>query len=56
MLIKIYRTICRHGTIITTELITEVDAFDDIDLQELAEQHDGDFALIEEGDLCLTFN
>ena len=48
MLVKIYRSTARYGSIIATELITEIDILDSIDLQEIAEQNGGDLAVVEE--------
>lgn len=49
--IGIYRTTVRHGSVIETKQIAEVDCFEyPGDLQEIAEQYDGDFAIVETED------
>jgi hypothetical protein len=46
--VRIYRTVARQGSVISTELLTELAGheFPD-DTQELAEAYGGDFATVE---------
>ena len=62
MTVKIYRTVARRGSVISTELIAEVSASEATDLQDVAEQYGGDYAVadFEQNDwqeaICLNQN
>lgn len=52
-IIKIYRSVSRQGSVISAELVAEVPASEFIDLQDLAEQYEGDYAIVDsEPDFC----
>ncbi len=52
-IIKIYRSVSRRGSVISAELIAEVPASESVDLQDLAEQYDGDYAIVDsEPEFC----
>jgi len=46
--IKVYKTVSRIGSAFSAELVTEIDIEDSLDLQEVADQFDGDFAIVDD--------
>lgn len=47
-MIKVYKTVSRIGSAFSAELVTEINIEDSLDLQEIAEQFGGDFAIIDD--------